>query len=116
MNRNVTNEYAHIHTAMFPLELAKRIVDDFTNKDDVVIDNFSGLGTTLMACLHLDRVFYGIELEPYYVEETIKRFLEFTTKTPINIKIIRDNEVLHYNDFKHLIDDGVSTIFDFLEE
>ena len=45
-----------------------------------VLDNFSGTGTTLIACEKLDRVCYGIELDPKYCDVIVKRWENFTGK------------------------------------
>lgn len=50
------------HPAVFPLELPKRLIQLFTHaKDSVVLDPFSGIGTTAQACEETGRNFIGIE-------------------------------------------------------
>jgi DNA modification methylase len=50
------------HPAQFPLELARRAVQLYTNPGDLVIDPFSGSGTTHVACIETHRSFSGCDL------------------------------------------------------
>jgi DNA modification methylase len=42
-------------------------------ENDVVLDPFLGVGTTMDACLRLKRSCIGIEINPEYIEKTKKR-------------------------------------------
>jgi len=55
-----------IHTAMFPLPLAKRVIRLFSAPGDLVIDPFLGSGTTAVAAIQLGREWMGFELDPEY--------------------------------------------------
>ena len=46
-----------------------------------IIDPFLGSGTTLIACEKLDRICYGMEIEPRYVDVALKRWEAFTGRT-----------------------------------
>ncbi|HEA3286502.1 TPA: site-specific DNA-methyltransferase [Pasteurella multocida] len=54
----------HRYPAIFIPELAEKIIETFSNEGDVVLDIFSGSGTTLLECLKLKRKGIGIELNP----------------------------------------------------
>jgi len=56
------------HGATFPLELAEKVIRNFTNEGDLVLDPFMGTGTTGLACKNLNRKFSGIELDKDYFE------------------------------------------------
>lgn len=56
--------------------MLKDAILDVTRRGDVVLDTFLGSGSTLIAAHQSKRVCYGIELEPLYVDTTIRRFLE----------------------------------------
>lgn len=75
-----SNKFSHLHAATFPIHLPTFIISNFTKKKDSVLDNFSGTGTTLIACEKLDRVCYGIELDPKYCDVIVKRWENFTGK------------------------------------
>ncbi len=55
------------HPAMFPIELASRVVKLFTDPGELVIDPFLGSGTTAIAAIVNNRSYIGIELfEKYF--------------------------------------------------
>lgn len=58
----------NIHPAMFPLELASRVIRLYSDPGDLVLDPFMGSGTTAMAAVECDRHFIGFEMMPKYVE------------------------------------------------
>jgi len=47
---------------------------DATKSNDIVLDGFLGLGTTVLAAEQTGRVCYGCEIAPQYVEVCIQRF------------------------------------------
>ena len=61
------------HPAPFPLELATRLVKMFSFVGDVVLDPFSGSGTTMLAAINTNRNSIGVETEEYYCKSTIQR-------------------------------------------
>jgi site-specific DNA-methyltransferase (adenine-specific) len=61
------------HPTQKPEELLKRIILASSNKDDVVLDPFSGSFTTCKVALDLGRKCIGIELNPEYFENGLKR-------------------------------------------
>lgn len=54
------------HPAPFPLPLAKDHIASWSNPGDVVLDPFSGSGTTCKAAKELNRLWCGIEINPEY--------------------------------------------------
>ena len=64
------------HGAVFPVELAEKVVYNFSNKGSVVLDPFMGTGTTGVACKNLNRDFLGIELDENYFEIAKKRIAD----------------------------------------
>jgi len=48
-----------------------------------IYDPFLGSGTTLIACEKLDRVCYGMEIEPRYVDVAVKRWQDFTGRKAV---------------------------------
>lgn len=51
-----------IHPTQKPIPLLQRLVELFTDVDDVVIDPFAGSGSTLIAAANLGRKAYGFEI------------------------------------------------------
>lgn len=111
-DRNMQNEYAGIHSALMPLKLAERIIKQFTNENELVIDPFGGIGTTMMACIKNNRRCYSVELKPIYCEKTIERYLDFVVGKP-NIKIIRNGETIPYEKVRELCKKDQYSLFDF---
>ena len=64
------------HPAPFPIELPRRCVKLFSYVDDVVLDPFSGSGTTLIAAVTNNRKGIGIDVDRKYCELARKRILE----------------------------------------
>jgi len=71
----------------FPLELPKRLLQQLTYADDIVLDPFSGSGTTCVIAKTLRRNFIGIEMSKKYYEASLKRLGE----TPDMISIKTEN-------------------------
>lgn len=66
------------HEAKFPLELPRRVIKLFTDKDDTVLDCFMGSGTSAIAAIAEKRHYLGIDKEEKYVtlsEKNIDSFL-----------------------------------------
>lgn len=55
-----------VHPAQFPEALACDHIASWSNPGDLVLDPFSGSGTTARAAKNLDRQFIGIEINPAY--------------------------------------------------
>jgi DNA modification methylase len=57
------------HPAMFPLQLAQRLLECFTTKKDtLILDPFVGVGTTVIAADRMNKTGIGIELSPQFAE------------------------------------------------
>jgi len=61
------------HPAPFPEELARRVIKLFSYRGDVVLDPFSGSGTTCKVAVDNWRKYIGIELDKDYAESSRKR-------------------------------------------
>jgi site-specific DNA-methyltransferase (adenine-specific) len=64
------------HPTQKPVALLERILLSSTNEGDLVLDPFSGSGTTVLAALRTKRRAIGIEIESKYIEQTRKRLHE----------------------------------------
>lgn len=54
------------HPAPFPVELAKRVVQLYSYRGDVVLDPFAGSGTTCVAAKQLGRKYVGFDISEEY--------------------------------------------------
>lgn len=61
------------HPTQKPEALIERMILASSNEGDMVVDPFSGSGTTLRVCQQLNRNCIGIELNEEYVEQTKER-------------------------------------------
>lgn len=64
----------NMHPTVKPVEMIRDAILDVTNLHDTVLDSFLGSGSTLIACEQIERTCFGIELEPKYIDTTIRRF------------------------------------------
>ena len=62
------------HPTQKPIDLLVRIVMASTNKNDIVLDPFTGSSTTGLAAVMNDRKFLGIDMEKEYLDLSKKRF------------------------------------------
>lgn len=61
------------HPAIFPEELATKVITYYSFVDDVVLDPFAGIGTVGQAAAKLGRRFVLIEINPEYAQEICQR-------------------------------------------
>jgi len=54
------------HPTQKPVLLLEWLIKTYTNKNDIVLDNCMGSGSTIIACLNTDRRCIGIELNKKY--------------------------------------------------
>ena len=75
------------HPAMFPEELARRVIKLFSFKGDFVLDPFNGAGTTTAVAAQLGRKYLGIDIAEKYCQTAQKRLQEaLARETAVNIE------------------------------
>jgi DNA modification methylase len=74
---------APLHPVMKPLALMERAINNSSLERDLVLDPFSGSGSTLIACERTDRACAAIELDPVYLDVTIARWERFSGQTAV---------------------------------
>jgi len=62
-----------IHPTQKPIDLCKRIIKDYSNENDLIVDFFSGSGTICMAAKETNRNFIGIERDETHYKNSIER-------------------------------------------
>lgn len=65
------------HPATYSPTMVSEFIKFFTKEGDVVLDPFSGIGSTLVACKRTGRIGFGIELNRKYFEIIKKRVPDF---------------------------------------
>jgi len=66
------------HAVAYPLEIPERCTRAASMPDDLVFDPYCGSGTTIIAAEKTGRCGAGIEMNPAYVDVTVKRWQDFT--------------------------------------
>ena len=74
------------HPAPYPIQLPFNCINFFSKENEIIFDPFIGSGTTLLASDQLDRICYGIELDPIYCGIIIDRYKKQNPKSRIEIK------------------------------
>ncbi len=81
------------HPTQKPEELVRKFILASSNEGDLILDPFSGSGTTLVVAEQLDRKWVGCEINPEYNEWAIQRIENVQRKTKNQwIKFDKTNE------------------------
>jgi DNA modification methylase len=67
-----------LHPTIKPAAMVGDAILDCTTRGDIVLDAFLGSGTTAIASERTGRVCYGMELDPVYIDTTVRRWQAFT--------------------------------------
>jgi len=76
-------EEATGHCAQKPVEVMRRPILNNSVRGDIVFDPFLGSGTTLIAAHTTDRICWGLEIDPRYVDVAIRRWQKLTNKVAV---------------------------------
>ena len=71
------------HPTEKPVELMKILIENSTNKGDVVLDPFMGVGSTCIAAKETEREFIGIEIDTKYYDIAAERLKRETAQMNI---------------------------------
>ena len=75
-----SDEAKYDHPNQKPVDLMRRPILNHIKRGELVYEPFLGSGTTLAAAELTERVCYGIELDPKYVNVTVQRWQQLTGK------------------------------------
>ena len=92
-------KFDKVHSAVFPVDLCKLVIEYYSFKGDLVFDPFAGSGTFGRTAKHLDRYFFLTEQEPKYFEY-MKSFLKKSDSSLFNEN---ESKFLIINEFKKKI-------------
>lgn len=84
----ITPSHSKIHPAIFPLELAEKVIKYYSFKNDVVLDPFGGIGTTALASIKLGRRFALLEKEKKYILKFRESLMKIADITSLDINWI----------------------------
>lgn len=74
------NVNTYKHPTQKPVELGVRAIKNSTKSGDTILDYYLGSGSTLIACESTNRICYGMEIDPAYIDVIIERFENYTGK------------------------------------
>ena len=67
-----------LHPTVKPVAMIADAILDCSARGDIVLDNFSGVGSTILAAEKVGRVCYAIEIDPLYVDAAVRRWEKHT--------------------------------------
>lgn len=88
------------HPSSKPVPMIAYLIKQCTQSNGIVLDGFLGSASTLMACEQLDRICYGVELEPKFVDVAVKRYAQFKDGKTDDISVIRDGATIRFEDLE----------------
>ncbi len=74
-----------LHPTVKPVALIADAILDASARGDLVLDNFLGAGSTLMAAERVGRICFGIELDPLYVDVAVRRWQKHTGDDAVHV-------------------------------
>ena len=85
------------HPSSKPVPLIAYLIKQSTQTNGLVLDGFLGSASTLIACEELNRICYGIEIEPKFVDVAVKRYLNLVGSDD-EIRLLRDGKEYKYSE------------------
>ena len=70
----------NLHPTSKPTELIERAISNSSRSGDVVLDPFSGSGSTMIACENIGRKACLVEIDPIYVDRSVRRWERYTNR------------------------------------
>jgi DNA modification methylase len=71
------------HPTVKPTQLLAEAIRDVTRQGEIVLDAFSGSGSTILACERTKRIGYAVEIEPRYIDVAIRRWEKMTGRKAV---------------------------------
>ena len=78
------------HPSSKTVPLIAYLIKQCTQSNGLVLDGFLGSASTLIACEQLNRICYGVELEPKFVDVAVKRYIQFKNGQSEDVFVERD--------------------------
>jgi len=87
----ITPAHSDLHPAVFPLELAQKVIRYYSFVGDVVLDPFAGIGTTGAAAASLQRKFVLVENDEKYMNAILSQVVKWLGKDADRVLCINCN-------------------------
>ena len=79
---------SYVHPTQKPVALAHRAIKNSSKRGDIVLDVFLGSGATLIAAEGLERVCYGIEIDPSYCDVIVRRYIRLVGEDKVSSELV----------------------------
>mgnify|MGYP000260000322 CR=1 FL=1 len=101
VKQTIDKSHSRERNASYPLELPYRLINMYSQKGDVVLDPFMGLGTTALAAILCERSSVGFE-----IDELLKPLLKDILSS---VDVVKANSLIRERYIKHLqfVDDRI---------
>ncbi len=86
------------HPSSKPVPLIAYLISQCTQTNGMVLDGFLGSASTLIACEQLNRVCFGVELEPKFVDVAVERYIKLHDGNFDDVYLIRDGKRMEYSE------------------
>ena len=86
------------HPSSKPIPMIAYLLKQCTQINGLVLDGFLGSASTLIACEQLERICYGIEIEPKYIDVAVNRYKKTKEGNTSDIYLIRDGKKYTYEE------------------
>jgi DNA modification methylase len=83
-----------LHPTMKPVGLLAKLIKNSSRRGDLVLDPFGGSGSTLIASEAEGRKACAMELDPFYCDQIVKRYVEFTARS--DVFLLRDGRKIPF--------------------
>ena len=77
----------HIHSTQKPIALNSYLIKTYTNKNELVLDNCMGSGSTGISCIQTHRSFIGIEKDRKIFNDAVKRIKKYIIENNIQNEV-----------------------------
>ena len=71
------------HPTPKPIAMVADAIRDVSHRGQIILDSFMGSGTTLLAAERTQRIAYGMDLDPGYIDLTIRRWEKMTGQSAV---------------------------------
>ena len=85
------------HPTSKPLDLLSYPIKNSSQENSIVLDNFGGSGSTLMACEQTNRICFMMELDEKYASVILRRYVENTNNAD-GVYVLRGGQRIPYSE------------------
>lgn len=89
---SMDNKLTYIHPTQKPAELAMIAIGNHTKCGEIILDLFSGSGSTIMAAEKTERIGYAMELDERFVDAAVQRYADYCAATKQKPSIKRNGK------------------------